>query len=153
MPRYWIVVASKDHATRGASLGFVQSGHGRRSGIARMHRGDGIIFYSPRVEFEGKEPLHAFTAIGFIADDDISQVDESPGFMPFRRRAHFLPAREAKIEPLVPDLGFIRNKRSWGYTFRFGQVEILKEDFEFIAGKMGLNLAELPQGGIQERPE
>ena len=138
MARYWISVASRDHAMRGATGGFAQSGHGKRSGLARMHKGDGLIFYSPKREYGGDEPLHAFTALGIIADDEIFQVDVSPDFKPFRRRVKFLATGEVRIEPLVGDLDFIRNKKSWGYAFRYGLVEIPGKDFNLISGKMGV---------------
>ena len=142
MPKYWVNVASRDHVMRGVSGGFIQSGHGKRAGLARMHRNDGVICYSPRIQFGGDGPLHAFTALGYIADDEIFQVDESPDFKPFRRRVNYMPAHEVRIEPLVPDLGFIRNKKAWGYVFRFGLVEIPEQDFLFIAGKMGVKGSE-----------
>ena len=97
-----------------------------------MHAGDRIIYYSPKVEFGRTEPLHAFTAIGEVADDEIVQVDVSPDFKPFRRNVRYLKTGEVKIEPLINDLQFIRNKKSWGYTFRFGILEIQHEDFEKI---------------------
>ena len=39
------------------------------------------------------------------------------------------------IQPLIPDLDFIRNKKAWGSAFRFGLLEIGKEDFEQITGQ------------------
>ena len=82
MPKYWVNVASRDHVMRGVSGGFIQSGHGKRAGLARMHRNDRVICYSPRIQFGGDGPLHAFTALGYIADDEIFQVDESPDSNP-----------------------------------------------------------------------
>ncbi len=112
--------------------GFAQAGHGKRAGIARMHAGDSLVYYSPKVSYEGTEPLHAFTAIGEVADNEIEQVEMAPDFRPFRRRVNYRATGEVRIEPLVPLLGFIRNKRSWGYVFRFGIVEIPREDFMTI---------------------
>jgi predicted RNA-binding protein len=56
----------------------------------------------------------------------------SPSFKPFRRNVKYQRTGAIKIEPLVNDLNFIRNKESWGYAFRFGLVEIEKTDFERI---------------------
>jgi hypothetical protein len=137
MARYWIIVASKNHVMHGVSLGIAQAGHGKRSGLARMHKGDGIVYYSPKVEYEGHEPLRSFTALGFVEDEEIYQVEESPDFKPFRRRVRYVPAQDIKTEPLVKDLKFIRNKKAWGYVMRFGLIEIPEEDFIFIAEKMG----------------
>jgi hypothetical protein len=141
MARYWIVVASKNHVMHGVSLGIAQAGHGKRTGLSRMHAGDGIVYYSPRVTYEGNEPLKSFTALGFIADDEIYQVEESPDFKPFRRRVKYVATRDAEAAPLVGELKFIRNKKAWGYVMRFGLIEIPEEDFRFIAEKMGAGKA------------
>ena len=135
MVRYWIAVASKEHVMMGVSGGFAQTGHGKRSGLARMHKGDKIIYYSPKVQFGGNEPLHAFTALGEIADEEIYQIEMEPDFKPFRRNVRYEKTGEVKIEPLIPDLEFIRNKKSWGSAFRFGLLEIQKDDYDRIASK------------------
>ena len=137
MVKYWIVVASKDHVMHGVSLGIAQAGHGRRSGLSRMQAGDGIIYYSPKVSYGGNEPLKAFTALGYIADEEIYQVEESPDFRPFRRRVRYVTTQDVPVEPLIADLGFIRNKNAWGYVMRFGLIQIPEADFLLIAGKMG----------------
>jgi len=46
---YWIIVASKDPGMRGVTLGIAQAGNGKHSGLARMHKGDMIVYYSPKV--------------------------------------------------------------------------------------------------------
>ena len=63
--------------------------------------------------------------------------------MPTRRDVDFRPCREAPIRPLVPRLGFIRNKQSWGYVFRYGQIEIPAADFRIIADAMGVATADI----------
>jgi len=135
--RYWILVASLEHVNLGISGDFAQAGHGKRSGLARMHAGDRIVYYSPKGEFGGTEPLHAFTAIGEVADDEIVQVEMSEDFKPFRRSVRYFKTGEVKIEPLINDLEFIRNKKSWGYAFRFGILEIRQPDFERIEKAFG----------------
>jgi hypothetical protein len=132
IPHFWIIVASKEHVMVGVKGGFVQTGHGKRSGLARMHAGDSIVYYSPKRELGGNDPLHAFTALGTIAGEEITQVEMTPDFKPFRRDVKYLYTGEVKIEPLIEDLHFIRNKKSWGYAFRFGLLEIEKEDFKRI---------------------
>jgi len=62
-------------------------------------------------------------------------VEESPDFKPFRRTVPYKKTGEVSIGPLIQDLTFIRNKKSWGYVFRFGLQEIPKEDFDRIAEK------------------
>ena len=131
-PRYWILVASREHVMLGVAGGFAQAGHGKRSGLARMHAGDQIIYYSPKEVFGGDEPLHAFTALGEVADEEIVQVGISPDFRPFRRKVNYRQTGTVRIEPLIGDLRFIRNKKSWGSAFRFGLLEIRQPDFERI---------------------
>ena len=116
---------------------FSQAGHGKRSGLARMHAGDRIIYYSPKNMFGGDEPLHAFTALGEVSDEEIVQVEMSPDFKPFRRKVRYQRTGIVKIEPLVNDLDFIRNKKSWGYAFRFGIIGIQKPDFDRIEKAFG----------------
>jgi predicted RNA-binding protein len=131
-PRYWIIVASQEHVKLGIAGGFAQAGHGKRSGLARMHAGDRIVYYSPKIAYDKNEPLHAFTAIGEVADEKIVQAEMSPDFKPFRRKVTYHETRVVKIEPLINDLQFIRNKKSWGYAFCFGLLEIGQPDFERI---------------------
>jgi len=131
-PRYWILVASREHVMLGVAGGFAQAGHGKRSGLARMHAGDQIIYYSPKEVFGGDEPLHAFTALGEVADEEIVQVGISPDFRPFRRKVNYRQTGTVRIEPLIGDLRFILNKKSWGSAFRFGLLEIRQPDFERI---------------------
>jgi hypothetical protein len=131
-PRYWIIVASQEHVRLGISGGFAQAGHGKRSGLARMHAGDGIIYYSPKVEYGGDEPLQAFTALGIVADEEIIQVEMSPDFRPFRRQVTYTHTGTVKIRPLIDSLEFIRNKKSWGSAFRFGLIGIQEPDFRLI---------------------
>jgi len=142
MARYWIIVASKNHVMHGVDHGIAQAGHGKRSGLARMHKGDGIVYYSPKQSYEGNEPLKAFTAMAQIADEEIYQVEESPDFKPFRRRVNYFAAKDVLAAPLVNDLEFIRNKKAWGYVMRFGLIGIPEEGFRLIAGKMGVSLPE-----------
>jgi len=130
--RFWVIVASKEHVMLGVKGGFAMANHGRRSGLARMHAGDRIVYYSPKVSYGGNEMLHAFTALGEVADDAIIQVEMAPDFVPFRRRITYLYTGEVRIEPLVPDLTFIHNKKSWGYIFKFGLLQIPEEDFQRI---------------------
>ena len=133
--KYWLGVVSKEHATRGVRLGIAQIGHGKRVGLARMKAGDGFIYYSPKQSFEGNEPLQAFTAIGVITDGEIWQADEGD-FKPWRRRVAYHKAQDAPIRPLLEQLSFTKDRANWGYSFRFGLIEITKEDYEIIARAM-----------------
>ena len=120
----------------GVERGIAQLGHGKRTGLARLHAGDGFIYYSPKLSLNSTEPLQAFTAIGTITDEEIWQADEG-AFKPWRRRVTYWPATDAPIRPLLDVLSFTRGKTNWGYAFRFGLIEITAEDFALIAEAMG----------------
>lgn len=134
--KYWIVVASKDHVQRGVSGGFMQANHGKQGPLKRIKPNDWVILYSPKQVLERDEKCQAFTAIGQVSDDAIYQVALPENFMPFRRNVTFYPSREASILPLIDNLEFIPNKKSWGYPFRFGFFEIGKHDFDLIRKNM-----------------
>ncbi|QDK80281.1 EVE domain-containing protein [Spirosoma sp. KCTC 42546] len=135
-PQYWIVVASKDHVLRGVSGGFMQANHGKQAPLKRMKPGDWVIFYSPKQVLEGDQKCQAFTAIGQLIDDTIYQVTVSENFSPFRRNVTFHASSDVSILPLIDELDFISNKKSWGYPFRIGFFEIDKHDFELISNGM-----------------
>lgn len=129
---YWIGVASYDHVRRGLQEGIMQLGHGKRVPLARLREGDWIIYYSPVERLGDKVPLQSFTACGQVAGGEIYQIDLGGGFVPFRRRVDYEPARPVPIRELLNGLSFIANKKSWGYVFRFGLVQIPESDFLVI---------------------
>lgn len=136
--KFWINTVSRDHTRRGVAGGFTQAGHGRSTGLKRLAKGDAIVFYSPRTQLNGGEPLQRFTALGIVTDDEPYQAEMTPDFHPWRRRVDFLLCGEAPIQLLLDDLSFIPDKRRWGYPFRRGLFEIPMDDFERIARAMGV---------------
>ena len=134
--KYWCVVVSKDHLEIGKKLGIVQADHGKASPLKRMKPHDLIVFYSPKIRFEEKEPCKKFTAKARVKDGDVYQADMGGGFKPYRRDVDYQLATETDIEPLVPELTFIHNKKNWGYVFRFGSFEIPEKDFKAISAMM-----------------
>ncbi len=134
--KYWLIVVSKDHVGIGKKLGIVQANHGKAAPMKRLRPGDMVVFYSPKLRYEGKEPLKKFTAIARVKEGEVYQGDMGGGFSSYRRDAEYLPCKEIDVLPVIPELTFIRNKQAWGYVFRFGFLEIPKEDFETIARKM-----------------
>ncbi|MCW2689245.1 MAG: hypothetical protein JWR37_4135 [Mycobacterium sp.] len=133
---YWINTVSRDHVQRAVAGGFTQANHGKPSMLRRMERGDWIVFYSPKTQFEAGTPLQAFTAIGQVTDDEAYQVDMAPDFHPWRRNVDFLPCTEAPIRPLLDGLDFVEGKARWGFRFRFGVFRIDEHDFEMIRSAM-----------------
>ncbi|MFC3803517.1 EVE domain-containing protein [Cohnella sp. GCM10012308] len=135
-PRYWIGVVSASHVQRGVQGGFAQMCHGKAAPLRRMRPGDWLVYYSPRTEMGGGEPLQAFTAIGRVADDRVYEYAMSATFVPFRRNIDYVACREARIADLLDRLSFTSGKQNWGYPFRTGQFEIAREDFFIIAEAM-----------------
>lgn len=134
--KYYIAVASKDHIERGVEGGFMQANHGKAASLKRLRTGDGIIFYSPKRYFEKDEKCQCFTAIGEVKDEEIYQGIMAAGFQPFRRNIDFYKCKEVSIIPLIDELDFILDKKRWGFSFRFGFLEIPEKDFQFIKSKM-----------------
>ena len=135
-PRYWVGVASQDHVACGVAGGFCQLGHGKAAPLKRMSPGDWIVYYSPKMRLDGAELCQQFTAIGEIVWRDVYVFEMALSFAPYRRDVRFLDARAAPIRPLVKRLSFIRDPKRWGYAFRFGHLEMSREDFELSALQM-----------------
>ena len=133
---YWINTVSREHVLRGVAGGFTQANHGSPTGLRRLTRDDRIAFYSPKTDYPEGAPLQAFTAIGRVTDDEPYQVEMTPDFHPFRRNVEFDESVEAPIRPLLDELGFIEDKKRWGYRFRFGLFQIDEHDFDVIRAAM-----------------
>lgn len=134
--KYWIATISKEHTQRGVNGNFIQVCHGKQAPLKRMSKGDFLLVYSSKITMEGNEKCQKFTAIGQVMDDDVYQFQMTDTFNPFRKNIEFLSCEETPIIPLINDLEFIPNKKSWGYPFRFGFFEIKENDFNLIASKM-----------------
>lgn len=134
--KYWIIVASKDHVKNGIAEGIAQACHGKASPLKRMRKGDFIIYYSSKQTMGQPQPCQQFTAIGKVTDEQTYQFQVSEDFCPSRRNIEFLPGIAISILPLIAELDFIPNKKSWGYPFRFGFFEIKQHDFELISSQM-----------------
>lgn len=134
--KYYIAVASKDHIKNGVEGGFMQANHGKSTSLKKLRTGDWIIFYSPKKYFEKEDKCQCFTAIGEIEDEELYEGVMSAGFHPFRRNVKFYESEEISIIPLIEQLDFILDKKKWGFSFRFGFLEISEKDFLFIKSKM-----------------
>jgi hypothetical protein len=138
MTKYWIAVASAEHARRGR-IGFMQVNHGKKAPLRRLHPGDGVAYYSPTVTFGGKDELQAFTLIGRVKPGDI-YAGEMGGWTAHRRDVAWADADDAPIVPLLDELDFTRGKANWGYQLRFGLFEISQHDFMLIGNAMNARL-------------
>lgn len=139
MTKYWIAVASAEHARRGRT-GFMQVNHGKKAPLQRVHAGDGVAYYSPAETIGGKDRLQSFTTIGRVRDEDLYQGVMGGDFTPWRRNVDYAEASEAPIAQLLDTLEFSRGKTNWGYQMRFGLFEISEADFRTIAEAMGAEI-------------
>ncbi len=138
MKRYWIAVASAEHVAIGLAGGFMQVCHGKAAPLARLHEGDGVVYYSPTLTLAQREPCQHFTALGQLAGGDAYPVDLGEGFRPYRKNVHWHTVNHAPIRPLLPLLSFTAGKRHWAYPLRYGLLAIDAADFAVIAAAMGV---------------
>jgi hypothetical protein len=117
-----VIVASRDHARRGAREGFIMANHGKRPPLQRMSRGDGILVYSPTTTYPRGEPLRAVTFVGEVTGDEPEPSEVIAGG--FRRAASL-----REVEP-VP-LSAIRDQLPVS-RIRFGSFEIDAADAEAV---------------------
>lgn len=134
--KYWIAVASKDHVKTGIAEGIAQACHGKSSPLKRMKKDDFIIYYSGKQTINKPEKCQEFTALGKVIDDEVYSFQVSEDFCPSRRKIEFLKCTDISILPLIDQLDFIQNKKSWGYPFHFGFFEINQHDFDLISSHM-----------------
>jgi hypothetical protein len=134
--RYWIGVASREHVRIGVAGGFAQFSHGKLGPARRPSKGDWVIYYSGKERHGEPEPCQKFVAIGQVLDSRPTQVEQFPGFKPWRRKIKYRNAVEADVYPLIERLSFIKDKSRWGAAFRFGFLEIGASDFAVIARRM-----------------
>ncbi len=135
MSRFWIAVASADHAGRGRKGGFMQVNHGKTAPLRRITPGDCVAYYSPTVTFGGKDKLQSFTLIGRVRPGDIYE-GEMGNWVAHRRDVDWADAAQAPIAPLLDQLDFTAGKTNWGYPMRLGLFEISAHDFDLIAAAM-----------------
>jgi hypothetical protein len=137
----WIAVASAEHVRRGRTEGFLQVCHGKVAPLRRIKPGDRVVYYSPTVEFRGKNRVQAFTAIGLVPPGEPYAFDMGGGFCPWRRDVRWLAAHEAPIQPLLDALEFSAGKRNWASALRFGLLAISAHDWHVIVRAMGARFA------------
>jgi len=124
--RHWVIVASRDHARRGARDGFIMANHGKKAPLQRMSRGDGLLVYSPTTTFPRGEPLRAVTFVGEVTGAEPEPSEVIAGGC---RRAASL--REVEPVPLADIRDHLPVSR-----IRFGSFEIDATDAEAILGRV-----------------
>lgn len=141
MTKYWILIAPKKQVIQGVEGGFAQACHGKSHPLRRMSVGDGLIYYSPKMEYGGENICQSFTAIGCVIGEEVYQTDMGNDFTPSRRQVKYISSRDASITPLVNRLSFITDKHRWGGVFRYNIIRIPTEDFALIANTMHADIS------------
>lgn len=132
----WLGVVSRTHVQRGVAGGFAQLCHGKAGPLRQMHRGDWLVYYSPRAEMGGPS-IRAFTAIGNIIEEEVFPFDMGGGFVPFRRRVRYLHVNEVPLDVLKAQLKLC-SRPNWGIALRRGHLPLEKTDLVTIARAMGV---------------
>jgi hypothetical protein len=139
--RFFIGVASREHVLVGVRGGFAQFSHGKEAPTKRLSKGDWVMYYSPQERFSESGECRRFTALGRVVDEEPTRVEQAPGFAPWRRKVEYREIREAEILPLIEGLSFITDKSRWWAAFRFGFIEVPRDDFVRIAKRMVASFA------------
>lgn len=126
----WVGVAVAEHVARGVREGFAAFSHGSRAAAARPASGDRVTYYAPRETPDGP-PCQAFVALGTITGEAPEERDLG-GFSLWVRAAAWEPVTPAPVRPMLDDLAFVTNKRSWGMAFRRGLFPVGDADFARI---------------------
>ena len=132
----WLGVVSQAHVRQGVAAGIAQVCHGKQQPLRRMRRGDWLVYYSPSIE-RGGAPLRAFTAIGRVEDDEVFPFDMGGGFVPFRRRVKYAPAKAVALDTVKHELALCA-RPGWGVLLRRGLVPLDANDLATIAAAMGV---------------
>lgn len=129
----WVAVASAEHVQKGRAQGCMQVCHGKGAPLRRLKPHDCVVYYSPTITFGEKDKLQSFTAIGRVTGSEPYQVDMGNGFFPFRLDVRWFESQEVPISSLLNQLEFTKNKKNWGYKFRFGLIAISEHDMRLIS--------------------
>ena len=132
--KHWIAVVSRDHAQIAARSGFLQVNHGKAAPLRRTSTGDEVFIYCPRsgmragevlkrVEFRCVKVAEAGRIPRVIENDTVYQVEQAPGFKPFRKDVRFDTGFQGISIGDVQGMELTANPH-WGMLARRGFFEI-----------------------------
>ena len=133
MVKFWVGVASSNHVDLAVTDGFCQVCHGKGGPLRRMAKGDYLLYYSPKLDMTKPDKLQAFTAVGKMVDDEVYEIEQFPGFVPFRRQVRY-------YQPVQPCfLDRVRQHPEWpdyAGKIRYGHFEVSKDFFMYVFNLM-----------------
>ena len=137
--KHWIAVISLAHAEIAAASGFLQVCHGKEKPLQATRAGDEVFIYCPRTEMGAGEVLKSVAFRCVFNDDRIYQVEQAPGFHPFRKDVSFDHDFQAVPIKAVAGLELTRNP-NWGMLARRGFFQISAHDAERLRIREGVLL-------------
>ena len=125
--KHWIAVISHDHAQIAARSGFLQVCHGKAAPLRKTSAGDEVFIYCPRSGMGAGEVLKRVEFRCIVDDDAVYQVEQAPGFSPFRKDVCFDTEFQGISIHDVAGLELTANPR-WGMLARRGFFELSAHD-------------------------
>ena len=125
--KHWIAVVSRDHAQIAARSGFLQVNHGKSAPLDRTSAGDEVFIYCPRSGMRAGEVLKRVEFRCVIENDTVYQVEQAPGFKPFRKDVRFDTEFQGIPIGDVQGMELTANPH-WGMLARRGFFEIGAHD-------------------------
>jgi len=125
--KHWIAVISLEHAQIAATSGFLQVCHGKAAPLKATCKGDEFFIYCPKTQMMGGTPLKKIMFRGYFKDDRVYQVEQFPGFHPWRKDVSFDAQFQAITLAFVDGMELTRNPH-WGMLARRGFFEISAHD-------------------------
>lgn len=129
--KHWLAVISLEHAMIAADSGFLQVCHGKEAPLKRTSKGDQFFIYSPKSGMRSGEIIQRITYRGHFVGDHIYQVEQAPGFTPFRRDVTFDTGFTGVPIHGIENLELTSNP-NWGMIIRRGFIELSAKDAERI---------------------
>lgn len=128
---HWIAVISRAHSRIAAASGFLQVNHGKAGPLRKTKAGDEVFIYCPREEMRGGAVLKRVEFRCTFDDDRVYQVEQAPGFVPFRKDVTYDTTFGGVAIHDVPGMELTANPR-WGMLARRGFFEISAHDADLL---------------------
>ena len=125
--KHWIAVISRDHAQVAARSGFLQVSHGKAAPLRKTSAGDEVFIYCPRSGMGAGEVLKRVEYRCVVENDTVYQVEQAPGFTPFRKDVRFDTGFRGIPIGDLPEMELTANPH-WGMLARRGFFEISAHD-------------------------
>jgi len=125
--KHWMAVISLEHAHIAAASGFLQVCHGKAAPLKATRAGDEFFIYCPKTHMKDGEALRQVVFRGHFKDDRVYQVEQFPGFHPWRKDVRFDTSFQAVALLSIAGLELTRNPH-WGMLARRGFFELSAAD-------------------------